>query len=465
MAGQAQSMAASANFAAIGRVDAARPPTVFQYGMALALLLGVASALEWAPAATRSWLHGVFATLFCTSVWLRVAAVAVQPTARSSDIAVIDGQDAPAYTVIVALYQEALMAPQLLQALQALDYPRDRLQVLLALEADDVATRVAIRRASPPSWVQVVIAPLDGPRTKPRACNAALEQATGELVVIFDAEDQPHPLQLREAAARFARADARLACLQAPLRILPERGFLRRQFALEYALLFEVMLPALARLNIPFPLGGTSNHFRMAALHAVGGWDAYNVTEDADIGLRLGRKGYRMGVLHHPTLEAAPATMAVWVRQRARWIKGHMQTYGVHMRGPTLGGWRSMVGLQLILGLNIVSSVLHGPLILGVAACFLIALIDLARPGLSAFDATLLVGGWVLVTGATTVASRRAGLRMSVDDAVGALAYWPLQSLAAMFALWQLVACPYQWEKTPHEPVVAAPVDGLRKAA
>ena len=135
-------------------------------------------------------------------------------------------------------------------------------KVLIVLETDDHETQAAFAALDLPVGFQVLIAPPGTPQTKPRACNIALERAQGDLVVIYDAEDAPHPTQLREAAARFAADDGRLACLQAPLRIEPDPRFLPDQFALEYAVLFEVFLPALARWRLPFPLGGTSNHFR-----------------------------------------------------------------------------------------------------------------------------------------------------------------------------------------------------------
>ena len=178
------------------------------------------------------------------------------------------------------------MVCQLIERLSRIDYPSDKLQGFLLLEAHDQATIAVARAAVRPSWLELLLIPPGSPQTKPRALNSGLALATGALLTVYDAEDTPDPLQLREAAARFA-ADptGRLACLQAPLRIRAGRLFLERQFAAEYASLFETALPGMARLGLPFPLGGTSNHFRVDALRAVGGWDAWNVTEDADLAL------------------------------------------------------------------------------------------------------------------------------------------------------------------------------------
>ncbi len=250
----------------------------------------------------------------------------------------------PRYTVVAALYHEAEVVGQLIERLSRIDYPSDRLQGLLVLEAHDHATIAAARAAHRPEWLEVFVAPPGRPQTKPRALNCALACATGDLLTVYDAEDDPDPLQLREAAARFA-ADptGRLACLQAPLRIR-RRGrasapspFLDRQFAAEYASLFETTLPGVTRLGLPFPLGGTSNHFRTDVLSAVEGWDAWNVTEDADLGFRLWNRGWRLGVIQRPTWETPPGGLDNWLPQRTRWLKGYMR-HGACIR-VSRGGW------------------------------------------------------------------------------------------------------------------------------
>jgi len=255
-------------------------------------------------------------------------------------------QDWPRYTILAALHDEAPVVGQLIERLSRIDYPRDRLQGLLVLEGHDqntIAEALAVRR---PGWLEVLVVPPGRPQTKPRALNNALTHSTGDLLTVYDAEDAPDPLQLREAAARFAAdRSGRLACLQAPLRIRPlsdpraTASFIGRQFAAEYASLFETALPCLARLGLPFPLGGTSNHFRVDVLRAAGGWDAWNVTEDADLGFRLWSQGWTLGVISRPTWETPPGNIADWLPQRTRWLKGHMQTWGVHTRRPwRLGG-------------------------------------------------------------------------------------------------------------------------------
>jgi cellulose synthase/poly-beta-1,6-N-acetylglucosamine synthase-like glycosyltransferase len=379
-------------------------------------------------------------------------------TPRASTIApLLRDEDLPAYTIIAPLYREASVAAELVANLSKLDYPRDRLQVLIVLETNDRETQAAFAALALPSGFQVLIAPPGSPQTKPRACNIALERAHGQFVVIYDAEDAPHPGQLREAAARFAAADARLACLQAPLRIEPDPRFLPDQFALEYAVLFEVFLPALARWRLPFPLGGTSNHFRADALRAVGGWDPYNVTEDADIGFRLAARGYRLDVISHPTFETAPTDLRTWIPQRARWIKGHVQTLAVHARGPAVRTPRGLAALVATLALSVASSHLHGPLFALLLLSGLGSLFDLC-PSVSAMDWMLLFFGWTCAGVAGAQGQRRAGHRQRSLPLLGAVGYWPLQSLAAIRALWQFVVAPFHWDKTPHTPRAANPL-------
>ena len=430
-------------------------PTWWQYGLAAAATGALAAALAWTPSRAAGGLHDLLLIVFAAASVLRLALVAVRLSAPVATAPPLGDAALPAYTVIAPLYDEAAMVAGLVAALEALDYPRGRLQVVLALEADDRATREAAARAAARSAlaIEVALSPPSGPRTKPKACNAALAHATGALVTVYDAEDRPEPGQLREAAARFAAdASGRLGCLQAPLRITPSRGWLQRQFALEYGALFEVMLPAYARLGLPFPLGGTSNHFRREALSQAGGWDAWNVTEDADMGLRLAALGWRLGVLATPTWEDAPTALNVWTPQRTRWIKGHMQTWGVHMRTPFAGGWRRAAALQVTLGLSILSSLLHGALAAGVAACLVVAASAATWPAVSVWDVWLLFGGWASAVLALNAGARLRGERLRWRDAMSAIAYWPLQSLAAIFAMHQLVAKPFHWDKTPHTP-------------
>jgi glycosyltransferase XagB len=288
---------------------------------AAAALIGGATAF---PDAAARIVSVALASVFLAWTGLRVlgAASAWQRwrTAR------LRPNELPVYTIIVALYDEAAAAPGLVAALRRLDYPPEKLDIKLALEPDDVRTRVALDLLGLGPPFEIVLAPEVGPRTKPKALNAALALARGTFTAVFDAEDRPAPDQLHRALDAFLAERETMACVQARLTIdNTDDGWLARLFTAEYAGLFDVLLPGLARRRLPLPLGGSSNHFRTAALRAVGGWDAYNVTEDADLGMRLARYGYGVAVIGSTTYEEAPARIAPWLRQRTRWFKGWMR--------------------------------------------------------------------------------------------------------------------------------------------
>ncbi len=374
----------------------------------------------------------------------------------------------PRYTVVAALYQETAILPQLIERLSEIDYPSDRLEGYLALEADDVETIRAAQDLARPDWLQVLIVPPGAPKTKPRALNHALSRCTGDLITIYDAEDDPDPFQLREAAARFSQEGEGLACLQAPLRIR-RRGkdsaspFLDRQFAAEYAALFEVTLPAMSRLGLPFPLGGTSNHFRVPVLRALGGWDAWNVTEDADLGFRIWRAGYRLGVIERPTYEPPPGPLRLWLPQRTRWLKGYLQTLAVHTRYAEGMGWRGWTALAATVGAGVASAAIHA---VCAAWVFCVALTALVAGGLPHFSPQ---GSVVLVSGIAAAwllkhrGARQAGGAYGLGDMAASLAYWCLLSLAFAHAVIRLILEPHHWDKTPHhaepDPEISA-IDG-----
>ena len=270
--------------------------------------------------------------------------------------------------MLIALYKEAEIISELLAALDALVWPRSKLEIKLICEADDTETLQAIRAHKLPSVVEVIEVPVHGPRTKPKALAYALPATSGEYVVLYDAEDRPHPLQLVEASQRFRDGGPRLACLQAPLEISNrDQGPMARLFAFEYAALFRGLLPWLAARSLLLPLGGTSNHFRRSVLDEIGGWDPYNVTEDADLGLRLARFGYRVETIRCPTYEDAPEDLKTWLPQRTRWFKGWLQTWLVHMRNPRLVagdlGLRSVAVLNVLFAGMLISAIANPSLL------------------------------------------------------------------------------------------------------
>lgn len=413
--------------------------------------------------------HIVFLAAAAWRVLLILASLRLHPEPEPAP-------DLPRYTILAALLDEAEILPQLVERLDAIDYPRNRLEGFLLLEAHDHATLAAAARCALPAWLKVLVVPAGGPRTKPAALNAGLAAASGALLTVYDAEDDPDPLQLREAAARFADdPTGRLATLQAPLRIRPpalsESPFLDRHFAVEYAALFEVTLPAMARFGLPFPLGGTSNHFSVRALRAVGGWDAHNVTEDADLGFRLWRCGYRLGTIRRPTWETPPGGMIDWLPQRTRWLKGFMQTWGVHTRSLAGLGWRGGLSLMMTLGMSLLATIAHAPSLAWLIATIAIATAAGLPPESPRFALAVLVVGMVAAWLNGKIGARRAGVPYTAADMMVAPAYWSLLTLAFGHAVWRLAAEPFAWDKTRHRPDPAlaiaarAEVEAGREAA
>jgi cellulose synthase/poly-beta-1,6-N-acetylglucosamine synthase-like glycosyltransferase len=364
----------------------------------------------------------------------------------------------PVVSVLVALYREADIAARLVQRLGRLDYPRDRLDLLLAVEETDAATRRALDRPDLPPWMRVIVVPDGVLRTKPRALNYALDFCRGSIVGVYDAEDAPEGDQIARVVARFANRDDRVACLQGVLDFYnPGTNWLSRCFTVEYASWFRVMLPGLQKLGLPLPLGGTTLFFRRAALERMGAWDAHNVTEDADLGMRLARHGYRTEMIGSVTGEEANcASLLSWVRQRSRWIKGYMMTWAVHMRDPVLLwrqlGPRGFLGFQ-ILFLGSVSQAVLAPVLLSFWAMTFRAphpMTGLVRPEL----AFAMICLFVLAEG-VTLATGLLGLRRARQPIhplwVPALHFYhPFAALAAYKALWEMVRHPFFWDKTTH---------------
>ncbi|MDP3460429.1 MAG: glycosyltransferase family 2 protein [Hyphomonas sp.] len=390
----------------------------------------------------------VFGAILLFRIWLYAAGSRSGAATAADSWAPAEGDDWPVYTLLIALKDEAETAPQLAAALRALDYPAGRLDLKLLIETGDEATRFALQRERWPDGAELLIVPPGLPRTKPRALNYGLARAQGEFVVVYDAEDRPHPDQLKAAVRTFRAAGEGLACVQAPLVGDGAYGWIAGQWALEYAVQFRRLLPGQARLGLPLALGGTSNHFRRAALEGAGGWDAWNVTEDADLGLRLARAGLRVGMIAPPTREAPPAQLLVWVNQRSRWLKGFVQTWLVVMRRPREAvrelGLAGFAAMQLTLGAAILSALVHGPWAVWLALALLLPGVGVAPAFLMLAAASYAAGMAMALAAPGKKDWRRLVLAATLP------AYWPLQSIAMGRAIYGLARCPHFWAKTPH---------------
>ncbi|UMP06982.1 glycosyltransferase family 2 protein [Amycolatopsis sp. EV170708-02-1] len=377
-------------------------------------------------------------------------------SARPTKVPDMDAASLPFYTVLVPVYDEAAVMSSLVAGLAKIWYPHDRLEILFLIEEHDTVTKEAALAADMAPYMRIVELPPGAPQTKPRSCNLGLLLARGDLVTVFDAEDRPEPDQLLKAAAAFAAdEDGKLACVQARLFFYnAKRNLLTRQYELEYSLRYGMILPGLARLGLPIPLGGTSNHLRTDVLRAVGGWDAWNVTEDADLGMRCRALGYRVDMIDTVTWEEATSTPGAWIRQRTRWLKGFMITVLVHTRSPlrTLRRFKPS-GMVTLLGILAASPLMF---LTQPVATVLLLLASLGVGWSSLGDGahisitgTILVVATVLNVGITLVAAMFR--RMAYSHLACLLpGYWLLYWVAAWRALGQLIRSPFTWEKTPH---------------
>jgi len=347
---------------------------------------------------------------------------------------------------------------QLAAALNRLNWPHGKLDIQILFEADDYATIAAAELAMFPTGTRFTIVPPGKVRTKPNALNYGLAMARGAYVCVYDAEDRPHPDQLMEAYQAFRHGPDNLACAQAPLVGDNSRqALIAAHWSLDYATQFGLLMPAMAALNLPIAIGGTSNHFRTDCLIAAGGWDAWNMTEDADLGLRLSRYGKRVAMLSCPTYEDAPNRLPIWCTQRSRWIKGFIQTWLVLLRRPASLrrqlGWERFVSLHLALGGAVLAPIIHAPMLIFVLFVALSPAVSLGPVGASLLVAGLMVGllGDVLAPGRWHSGRVLAVLTRPL--------YWPLHSISAVRALWELAVAPHFWAKTPHLPHCAVKDD------
>ncbi len=417
-------------------------------------------SLGLAPGATLACLGAALSPLFLGLAVLRLATCFLgRPVKAAADYPRRADAGLPVYTIIVALYREKRVVRRLIEALSRLDYPAAKLDIKLVLEADDRETPTALASVRLPGCVEVIVAPPGSPRTKPRALNVALPLARGRFAVIYDAEDIPDPGQLRLAADAFARLPRDVACLQARLTIdNTDDSWLTRLFTIEYAALFDVFNPGLAEIGSPIALGGTSNHFRTEILQRIHGWDAWNVTEDADLGIRLSRLGYRVEDLPSSTLEEAPITLSAWMRQRTRWMKGFVQTCTVHSRRPgaalrQLGLWR-IIGVVLVTLGTVLSALLY-PIFTGLFVLLWSGglLIDPSSQGsriLFAVSFTLFCTGAAAVFLPAIAGLKRRRLWWLLPWVALLPVYYVLVSLAAWRSLWELTVAPFRWNKTSH---------------
>ena len=374
------------------------------------------------------------------------------------DLRLIVEDELPIYTILLPVYKEDKLIKKLIWNLQSIDYPREKLDIKLVIEEDDDKTLNAVRNLDFPAIFEVIVVPFHMPKTKPKACNYALHFAKGKYVTIYDAEDIPDTDQLKKVVALFSKLPENYICIQSALNYFNRNeNFLTRMFTLEYSYWFDYMLPGLDTLDIPIPLGGTSNHFKLENLVELGAWDPFNVTEDADLGVRAYAKGYKVAIVNSTTYEEANNEPINWIRQRSRWIKGYMQTYLVHMRNPVALwkklGAKGFLGFSFFIGATPLTFLAY-PLLLSIFIAYLLfdfSTIHTLFPDWVLFMSifNLLVGNILMIYVNMMAVFKRRYYEL-ILFAIANPIYWLMHSIAAYMGLYELIVKPFYWQKTNH---------------
>lgn len=445
--------------------SAAQVFTLLQWIVLFGIIITIVAGFLFIPYLTTIIFFGGCNIFYIGNVLLKFflslqgSKVENQAIVSEEEVKALEVSQLPIYTILLPLHREPLtVIQQLLCSIRQLDYPQEKLDVIFLIEEDDPETLQYCKMNKPPYNVRFLIVPKGLPKTKPRACNFGLLFARGEFLTIYDAEDMPEKDQLKKAVIAFQKSSPEFICFQAALNFYnSNQNLLTRLFTLEYSYWFDYLLPGLFSLRLPIPLGGTSNHFRTQALRELGGWDPFNVTEDADLGMRASYRGYRVGILNSTTFEEANSQLKNWIRQRSRWLKGYLQTFLVHNRNPwrifKKSGLRGWFTLQFFIGGTPLGEAFSIPL-WGIFFLWLFFRHTMSLLFLP--DSLLLIGNFNLLWGnflgiyLSMLAVFRRNLHQLLPYSLLNLPYWILAGLAAWKGIWQLFSRPFFWEKTIH---------------
>lgn len=429
----------------------------------MALFLVISFIINWH--ATLVVFLGIITFLYFSDIifnfYLIYRSFKINPEIKITDAELQQNTAWPIYTILCPLYKEWQILPQFIKGISNLNYPKNKLQVLLLLEEDDKTSTEKISKIKLPSFFKTLVVPNSIPKTKPKACNYGLKFAKGEYVVIYDAEDIPETDQLKKAVLAFKKVTEKLFCFQAKLNFYnPKQNILTKLFTSEYSLWFDLILPGLQSINTTIPLGGTSNHFRTKQLQKMQGWDAFNVTEDCDLGIRLVKHGYKTAVLDSTTFEEANSELKNWFWQRTRWIKGYIQTYLVHMRSPhtfmTLEQKFHLWAFQLVVGGKVLSTLVN-PLMWLITILYFALRVKLG-PVIESFYPTpvfymgvfsLVFGNFLYLYYYMIGLAKREYYDLIKYTFIVPF-YWLSMSIAAWVAVYKLIMQPHHWSKTLH---------------
>jgi len=443
-----------------GLITFTDPQLIFIFGsIAILVVLLFISFLKVAMVLNVVFSVAFFGTiLFKLYLSLNGSKAEMKELVNKAEVKALQENTLPIYTILLPVYKEDKLIRKLIWNLRSLDYPRGKLDVKLLIEEDDDKTLNAVRNLDFPANFETIVVPFHMPKTKPKACNYGLHFCRGEYLAIYDAEDVPDSDQLKKCVVLFRKLPPEFVVLQGALNYFNKNeNMLTRMFTLEYTYWFDYMLPGLMSLDIPIPLGGTSNHFEFDKLMELGGWDPFNVTEDADLGVRVFEKGFKVGIVNSTTLEEANNEPFNWIRQRSRWIKGYMQTTLVHMRNPARLirriGWRGFLGFNFFIAGTSITFLLYPILLLFLLTYAIVKLTFVASlfPDWVLYIATfnLVAGNTMMIYVNMLSVFKRRYYELILFGALNPL-YWIMHSIAAYKGLWQLIYKPFYWEKTNH---------------
>jgi cellulose synthase/poly-beta-1,6-N-acetylglucosamine synthase-like glycosyltransferase len=363
----------------------------------------------------------------------------------------------PKVSILVPLFHETAILKRLIKRMQAIEYPQELLEIYFVYEENDPKTKAALEGLKLPYYLKTIEVPKGQLQTKPRAMNYALDFCTGSIIGIYDAEDAPEVNQIEQVIQKFATSDDDVACIQCVLDFYnTDTNWIARCFTIEYAILFRLILPALDKMKLPIPLGGTSVFFRRDILEKLGRWDAYNVTEDADLGYRLYRMGYRCAWISTTTYEEANYRMLPWIKQRSRWLKGFFLTAFVHLRSPIK--LRQKIGTYAVLTMFCMSVIpwVICPLAPVILPMWMLSFgVDLPiyselpewfiNTLITTFIATELMSLYLGYK--ATYTKQHKHLRRWL---ITTILYWPIASIASYKALYEVFFRPAYWDKSEH---------------
>jgi cellulose synthase/poly-beta-1,6-N-acetylglucosamine synthase-like glycosyltransferase len=366
-------------------------------------------------------------------------------------------KDLPKYAIFLPCRNEKIgVIKKLIENIDNINYPKDKLDVMLLIDQDDDYLEEALNLELP-NHFRIISASVGFPFTKPKVTNLGLALTDAKYGVIYDSEDRPDRNQLMDVVSEFNQ-DSDLVCVQCRLHYTNKKNnLLTRFFNLEYLNWFGLTIHGLSKAQLSdypvIPLGGTSNHYDLEVLKSMGGHDAYNITEDAALGVHFALENKKIKTINSVTEELAVDELWTWIKQRTRWNLGHLITYVVFSRNfnenfKKLGAVRYLNLVLVLLGNFIVPFIT--PLL------FTIFILDFFGYGagetfIKNLPYITLIGNYLLIVISHALASIMLQRGKNLILCLLQPFYYLLHSVASWRALYKFFTAPTVWEKTNHK--------------